>query len=63
MGDAVHKATINPGLGGDLAIEGIAHFTNILLPYSKRTRCRLSNSWPVHSRSITHTSDCGPTRS
>ncbi|KAL4812982.1 hypothetical protein BDW67DRAFT_188103 [Aspergillus spinulosporus] len=35
MGDAVHKATINPGLGGNLAIEGIAHFTNVLVPLLK----------------------------
>ncbi|KAL4758219.1 FAD-dependent oxidoreductase [Aspergillus foveolatus] len=35
MGDAVHKATINPGLGGNLATEGIAHFTNILVPLLK----------------------------
>ncbi|KAL4940542.1 hypothetical protein BDV06DRAFT_196363 [Aspergillus oleicola] len=35
MGDAVHKATVNPGLGGNLAYEGIAHFTNFLLPLLK----------------------------
>ncbi|KAL4965725.1 FAD-dependent oxidoreductase [Aspergillus stella-maris] len=35
MGDAVHKSTINPGLGGNLAYEGIAHFTNLLVPLLK----------------------------
>ncbi|KAJ5772702.1 hypothetical protein N7520_003231 [Penicillium odoratum] len=32
MGDSVHKATVNPGLGGNLAYEGIARFTNGLVP-------------------------------
>ncbi|KAL4793129.1 hypothetical protein BDV19DRAFT_380412 [Aspergillus venezuelensis] len=32
MGDAVHKSTINPGLGGNLTYEGIAHLTNLLVP-------------------------------
>ncbi|KAF9892640.1 hypothetical protein FE257_001042 [Aspergillus nanangensis] len=31
MGDAIHKVTINPGLGGNLAYEGIARFTNGLV--------------------------------
>ncbi|KAL4742467.1 hypothetical protein BDV11DRAFT_211152 [Aspergillus similis] len=35
LGDAIHKATVNPGLGGNLAYEGIAHFTNLLLPLLK----------------------------
>ncbi|KKK11808.1 hypothetical protein ARAM_002655 [Aspergillus rambellii] len=35
MGDAVHKATINPGLGGNLGYEGIARFTNGLVPLLK----------------------------
>ncbi|KAJ5779108.1 hypothetical protein N7457_006828 [Penicillium paradoxum] len=37
MGDSVHKATINPGLGGNLAYEGIARFTNRLVPLLKET--------------------------
>ncbi|KAL5335426.1 hypothetical protein BJX70DRAFT_410574 [Aspergillus crustosus] len=32
LGDSVHKATINPGLGGNLAYEGIAHRMNLLAP-------------------------------
>ncbi|KAL3479737.1 hypothetical protein BJX99DRAFT_221685 [Aspergillus californicus] len=36
MGDAVHKATINPGLGGNLAYEGIARLTNALVPLLKQ---------------------------
>ncbi|KAJ5096787.1 hypothetical protein N7456_007508 [Penicillium angulare] len=35
MGDSVHKATINPGLGGNLAYEGIARLTNGLVPLVK----------------------------
>ncbi|CAI7590077.1 unnamed protein product [Penicillium glandicola] len=35
MGDSVHKATINPGLGGNLAYEGIARLTNGLVPLLK----------------------------
>ncbi|KAL4985690.1 hypothetical protein BDW68DRAFT_189433 [Aspergillus falconensis] len=35
MGDAVHKAMINPGLGGNLAIEDIAHFANASGPLLK----------------------------
>ncbi|KAL4928079.1 FAD-dependent oxidoreductase [Aspergillus undulatus] len=35
MGDAVHKATINAGFGGNLAYEGIAYFTNALVPLLK----------------------------
>ncbi|KAJ6003489.1 hypothetical protein N7451_006036 [Penicillium sp. IBT 35674x] len=31
MGDSVHKATVNPGLGGNLAYEGIARLTNGLV--------------------------------
>ncbi|KAJ5689708.1 hypothetical protein N7462_004100 [Penicillium macrosclerotiorum] len=37
MGDAVHKSTVNPGLGGNLAYEGIARFTNGLVPLLKET--------------------------
>ncbi|KAJ4859820.1 FAD binding domain-containing protein [Trichoderma breve] len=36
MGDAVHKATINPGLGGNLAIEGVVHLMNELIPLVRR---------------------------
>ncbi|KAL7908104.1 hypothetical protein GGI35DRAFT_469886 [Trichoderma velutinum] len=36
MGDAVHKATINPGLGGNLAVEGIVHLMNELVPLVRR---------------------------
>ncbi|KAJ5971292.1 uncharacterized protein N7479_001210 [Penicillium vulpinum] len=36
MGDAVHKATVNPGLGGNLAYEGIARLTNGLVPLLRR---------------------------
>ncbi|RFU80716.1 fad binding domain-containing [Trichoderma arundinaceum] len=32
MGDSVHKATINPGLGGNLAVEGVVHLVNELVP-------------------------------
>ncbi|KAE8151336.1 hypothetical protein BDV25DRAFT_152791 [Aspergillus avenaceus] len=31
LGDSAHKATVNPGLGGNLAYEGIAHFANTLV--------------------------------
>ncbi|KAF4309032.1 putative FAD binding domain protein [Botryosphaeria dothidea] len=31
IGDSVHKATVNPGLGGNTAYEGIARFTNGLM--------------------------------
>ncbi|KAJ5476081.1 hypothetical protein N7475_001810 [Penicillium sp. IBT 31633x] len=37
MGDSVHKVTINPGLGGNLAYEGIARLTNGLVPLLKET--------------------------
>ncbi|KAJ5934271.1 hypothetical protein N7466_003818 [Penicillium verhagenii] len=37
MGDSVHKATINPGLGGNLAYEGIARLTNGLVPLLKES--------------------------
>ncbi|PWY92291.1 FAD/NAD(P)-binding domain-containing protein [Aspergillus heteromorphus CBS 117.55] len=30
LGDAIHKVTINAGLGGNLAFEGISHFSNSL---------------------------------
>ncbi|EHK18341.1 uncharacterized protein TRIVIDRAFT_204498 [Trichoderma virens Gv29-8] len=36
MGDAVHKATINPGLGGNLAVEGVVHLMNELVPLVRR---------------------------
>ena len=36
IGDAVHKATINPGLGGNLAYEGVARFTNALVALLKQ---------------------------
>ncbi|KGO78275.1 Monooxygenase, FAD-binding [Penicillium italicum] len=36
MGDAVHKSTVNPGLGGNLAYEGIARLTNGLVPLLKQ---------------------------
>ncbi|KAK7699726.1 hypothetical protein SLS64_011499 [Diaporthe eres] len=32
VGDAVHKATVNPGLGGNLAVEGVVHLMNGLVP-------------------------------
>ncbi|KAJ5680157.1 hypothetical protein N7455_008755 [Penicillium solitum] len=35
MGDSVHKSTVNPGLGGNLAYEGIARLTNGLVPLLK----------------------------
>ncbi|KAJ5907503.1 hypothetical protein N7495_000185 [Penicillium taxi] len=35
IGDSVHKATINPGLGGNLAYEGVARFMNGLVPLLK----------------------------
>ncbi|KAJ5511075.1 Monooxygenase FAD-binding [Penicillium expansum] len=36
MGDSVHKSTVNPGLGGNLAYEGIARLTNGLVPLLKK---------------------------
>ncbi|KAL3478169.1 hypothetical protein BJX99DRAFT_245688 [Aspergillus californicus] len=36
IGDSVHKATINAGLGGQLGYEGIARFTNALVPLLKQ---------------------------
>lgn len=36
MGDAVHKATVNPGLGGNLAVEGVVHLMNELVPLLRR---------------------------
>lgn len=32
LGDSVHKATVNPGLGGNLAVEGAVHLLNELVP-------------------------------
>ncbi|KAJ5817131.1 hypothetical protein N7447_009364 [Penicillium robsamsonii] len=37
MGDSVHKATVNPGLGGNLAYEGVARLTNGLVPLLKES--------------------------
>ncbi|KAK9780328.1 putative FAD binding domain-containing protein [Seiridium cardinale] len=31
LGDSVHKATINPGLGGNLAVEGVVNLVNELV--------------------------------
>lgn len=31
IGDAVHKATVNPGLGANLAVEGVVHLMNELV--------------------------------
>ncbi|KKY30964.1 putative monooxygenase fad-binding protein [Diaporthe ampelina] len=36
LGDAVHKATVNPGLGGNLAVEGVVHLLNELVPLLRR---------------------------
>lgn len=36
LGDAVHKATVNPGLGGNLAVEGVVHLLNELVPLVRR---------------------------
>lgn len=36
IGDAVHKATVNPGLGGNLAVEGVVHLMNELVPLLRR---------------------------
>lgn len=36
MGDAVHKSTVNPGLGGNLAVEGIVHLMNELVPLVRK---------------------------
>lgn len=35
IGDSVHKSTVNPGLGGNVAYEGIARLTNGLVPLLK----------------------------
>ncbi|EFX00609.1 FAD-binding domain containing protein [Grosmannia clavigera kw1407] len=35
-GDAVHKATINPGLGANLGVEGVVHLANLLVPLVRR---------------------------
>ncbi|KAJ5371886.1 hypothetical protein N7517_003892 [Penicillium concentricum] len=37
MGDSVHKSTVNPGLGGNLAYEGVARLTNGLVPLLKES--------------------------
>lgn len=36
VGDAVHKATVNPGLGGNLAVEGVVNLMNELVPLLRR---------------------------
>lgn len=36
LGDAVHKATVNPGLGGNLAVEGVVNLMNELVPLLRR---------------------------
>ncbi|ETS79687.1 hypothetical protein PFICI_09540 [Pestalotiopsis fici W106-1] len=36
VGDSVHKATVNPGLGGNLAVEGVVHLLNELVPWVHR---------------------------
>jgi 2-polyprenyl-6-methoxyphenol hydroxylase-like FAD-dependent oxidoreductase len=36
VGDSVHKATVNPGLGGNLAVEGVVHLVNQLVPLVRR---------------------------
>ncbi|KAI8191996.1 FAD-dependent monooxygenase paxM [Colletotrichum sp. SAR 10_86] len=36
LGDAVHKATVNPGLGGNLAVEGVVHLMNELVPLLRK---------------------------
>lgn len=36
LGDSVHKATVNPGLGGNLAVEGVVHLLNELVPLVRR---------------------------
>ncbi|KAL1879477.1 hypothetical protein Plec18167_003934 [Paecilomyces lecythidis] len=36
IGDSVHKFTINAGLGGNVAFEAVAHFTNRLVPLLKQ---------------------------
>lgn len=47
MGDAVHKATINPGLGGNLAVEGVVHLMNELVPLVRR--CEAAGRRPNRS--------------
>ncbi|KAL7917937.1 hypothetical protein ACQKWADRAFT_305527 [Trichoderma austrokoningii] len=50
MGDSVHKSTINVGLGGNLAVEGVVHLVNELVPLvrqceasgRKPTRCEIT---------------------
>lgn len=47
MGDSVHKSTINIGLGGNLAVEGVVHLVNELVPLVRQ--CEASGRKPTKS--------------
>lgn len=47
MGDSVHKSTINVGLGGNLAVEGVIHLANELVPLIRR--CEASGRKPTRN--------------
>ncbi|EHK47137.1 uncharacterized protein TrAtP1_010212 [Trichoderma atroviride] len=51
MGDSVHKSTINAGLGGNLAVEGIVHLVNELVPLVRQ--CEASGRKPTKSEITT----------
>lgn len=47
IGDSAHKATINAGLGGNLAVEGLVHLVNELEPLVRQ--CEASGRRPTRS--------------
>lgn len=47
MGDSVHKSTINAGLGGNLAVEGVVHLVNGLVPLVRE--CDASGRKPTRA--------------
>ncbi|UKZ96224.1 uncharacterized protein TrAFT101_011024 [Trichoderma asperellum] len=47
MGDSVHKSTINVGLGGNLAVEGVVHLVNELVPLVQQ--CEASGRKPTRN--------------
>lgn len=47
MGDSVHKSTINVGLGGNLAVEGVVHLVNGLVPLVRQ--CEASGRKPTRT--------------
>lgn len=47
MGDSVHKSTINVGLGGNLAVEGVVHLVNGLVPLIRQ--CEANGRKPTRT--------------